>query len=482
MDSLSALRARMDAHVNEPQFAQAQWGIRVTSLATGQVVYDHNGDKLMKPASNAKMYTCALALDRLGPDFRIRTSIYARNKPDADGVIHGDVIVYGRGDPSFASRFNGGDYSKSLVPVLDAMAAAGIRKIDGALIGDDSYFRGAPYGSEWTWDDLQFYYGAPASALTVEDNCEDLVFKPGAKAGEPCKIVTMPNSAFIHFVNRTKTTAAGGRSGIEMYKPLGEDTVYVWGGVPVGSKGQDDSVAVTHSALWFVSLLKDALAKRGIAVTGGLRSFNWVERDTHRLDVSNLVEVASVPSPPLSEIVRNTLKPSQNQYAQLLLLQVGANSANPRDSAAHDTESDGLGEMRRFLGDIGVKRGMALLEEGSGLSRGALVTPSASVQLLTYMAHDRYGQIFRDGLPIAGVDGTLRNRLKGTAAAGNLRAKTGSLGHVDTLSGYMTTKGGDQLVLSVMLNNYSARGRHADGRAEIDALIKMLADYSGKLQ
>jgi len=480
-DSLPDLRTRLNAYVDQSRFAQAQWGIKVVSLASGKTVFEHNADKLMKPASNAKMYTASLALDLLGPDYRIKTSFYAPSKPDADGVIHGNLLVYGRGDPSFASRFNDDDYSKSLQPVIAALTAAGIKRIDGDLVGDDSYFRGPPFGSEWTWDDLQYYYGAPANALMVEDNCLDLVFKPGKKVGQPCEIVTMPETSFVTFVNRTKTTAAKTKANIDIYRPLGENIAYVWGGVPLDSKGEDDSVAVSNPALWFVTLLKKELAQHGVTVTGGLRSVNWLDREVAPLDLSNLVEVASVPSRPLAEIVKNTLKPSQNQYAQLLLLQVGASTERGRGTEMTYTEDEGLMEMREFLAEAGIKRGRALLEEGSGLSRGALVTPSASVQLLTYMAHHRYHDAFVDALPIAGVDGTLRKRFKGTAAAGNLRAKTGSLGHVDTLSGYMTTKGGDKLVLSIMLNNYKGRGRHADGRAEIDTLVGMLADFTGKI-
>jgi D-alanyl-D-alanine carboxypeptidase/D-alanyl-D-alanine-endopeptidase (penicillin-binding protein 4) len=160
---------------------------------------------------------------------------------------------------------------------------------------------------------------------------------------------------------------------------------------------------------------------------------------------------------------------------------VGVKTENGGDGEGRYAENMGLAEMRKFLAEAGIKRGMVLLEEGSGLSRGALVTPAASVQLLTYMAHHRYAGAFSNALPIAGVDGTLRNRFKGTAAAGNLRAKTGSLGHVDTLSGYLTTKGNDKLVFSIMLNNYNAPGRHADGRAEIDALAEMLVDFYGKI-
>ncbi|HZM01759.1 MAG TPA: D-alanyl-D-alanine carboxypeptidase/D-alanyl-D-alanine-endopeptidase, partial [Candidatus Saccharimonadales bacterium] len=165
------------------------------------------------------------------------------------------------------------------------------------------------------------------------------------------------------------------------------------------------------------------------------------------------------------------LKPSQNLYAQLLLLQVGV-----RDETRRSTEKAGLAEMRKFLAEAGIPRERVLLEEGSGLSRGCLVTPSASVQLLTYMAHHRYRDVFVDALPVAAVDGTLRNRFKGTPAAGNVRAKTGSLEYVNTLSGYLTTKGGEKLVFSIMLNNYSG-----SGRPEIDALVEMLVNYSGKL-
>jgi D-alanyl-D-alanine carboxypeptidase/D-alanyl-D-alanine-endopeptidase (penicillin-binding protein 4) len=467
--------------LNKPRFAQAQWGVKVVSLATGKTVFEHNADKLMKPASNAKMYTASLALDRLGPDYRIKTSLYAPSKPDASGTIHGDLLVYGRGDPSFAARFNDGDYSKSLQPIISALTAAGIKRIDGDLVGDDSYFRGPPFGTDWTWDDLQNYYGAPVSALTIEDNVIDLVFKPGEAIGQPCQIATQPATTFVTFSNRTETSAAGTRPHIQIYRPVGQNTVYVWGEVPLGAKGVDDSVSVSNPALWFVTLLKRDLAQHGITVTGGVRAVGWLDREVAPLDLSTLVEVASVPSRPLGEIVKNTLKPSQNQYAQLLLLQVGVKTENGGDGEGRYAENMGLAEMRKFLAEAGIKRGMVLLEEGSGLSRGALVTPAASVQLLTYMAHHRYAGAFSNALPIAGVDGTLRNRFKGTAAAGNLRAKTGSLGHVDTLSGYLTTKGNDKLVFSIMLNNYNAPGRHADGRAEIDALAEMLVDFYGKI-
>ncbi len=479
-NTLADLQARLNAHLNQPRFAQAQWGVKVVSLASGKTVFEHNADKLMKPASNAKLFTASLALDRLGPDYRITTSFYAAAKPDAGGTIHGDLLVYGRGDPSFAARFNNGDYSKSLQPIIAALTVAGVKRIAGDLVGDDSYFRGPPFGSEWTWDDLQNSYGAPVSALTIEDNVIDLVFRPGKAVGQPCQIVTMPQTTFVAFSNRTQTAAAGTRARIRIYRPVGENTAYVWGRLPLGSNSVTDAVSVSNPALWFVTLLKAALAQHGITVAGGVRAVDWLDREVAPLDLSKWVEVASVPSRSLAEIVKKTLKPSQNQYAQLLLWQVGVKTKNSGEAGPRYAEDGGLAEMQKFLAEAGIKRGMTMLEEGSGLSRACLVTPSSLVQLLTYMERHRYRDAFLDALPVAGVDGTLRDRFQGTAAAGNLRAKTGSLRCVDVLSGYLTTQGNDKLVFSIMLNNYQAPGRHADGRADIDALVGMLVDFDGK--
>ncbi len=474
-DTLPALQARLAAIIDDPRFAQAAWGAKVVSLDSGQTVFERNSEKLLKPASNNKLYTAALALDRLGPDFRIRTSFYAAAKPDGDGAIHGDLIVYGRGDPTFSARFNGGDYKKALQPAVDALVTVGVKHIDGDLIGDESFFRGAPYGTDWTWDDLQEYYGAPASALSYQDNVIDLMFKPGKAEGEPCEIITTPETTILTFGNRTHTLPANRiRGHVRLYRPVGEGTAYVWDGVPLGSRGEAGSVSVPKPALWFVTMLKQELSQHGVAISGGVRQEDWLSRETAPLAISNLVEIAYVQSRPLAEIVKSTLKPSQNLYAQLLLLQVGVHA----DIQGHDTERSGIAEMQSFLGSANVARGSAQLEEGSGLSRGTLVTPSATVQLLVFMNHHRSRDAFFDGLSIAGVDGTLRNRMKGTVAAGNLRAKTGSLGGVDTLSGYVTTAGKDHLAFSLMLNNFRDE---TGGRAALDSLGIELAKFQGKL-
>src|SRR5439155_14289550 len=267
---------------------------------SGKELLEHNAGKLFKPASNAKLFTGALALDRLGPDYRIETSFYAVARPDSDGTLHGNLIVYGRGDPSLAARFNNGDYGKSLEALVAALATAGVKRIEGDLIGDESYFRGPPFGSSWAWDDLQNYYGAEVSALSQEDNVVDLVFKPDQRIGAPCLIIARPETTFLTFINRTRTADKGGRRQINLFRAPGENTVYVSGSLPAGTNWTD-AVSVHKPALWFVTRLKEQLEQRGIAVTGKPRSANWLEREAQPLDLAKLFEIASVASRPLSE-------------------------------------------------------------------------------------------------------------------------------------------------------------------------------------
>ncbi len=526
-ETLDSLRGRIAAHIAQARFAPAAWGVKIVSIETGKSLYEHNPEKYFNPASNAKLYTAALALDRLGVDYRIKTSLYSTARPDASGTLKADLIVYGRGDPTMAARLNGGDYFKGIEPLITQLVNAGVRRIEGDLVGDESYFAGPPFGSGWEWDDLQAYYGAEVSALTIDDNALDLFVKPADRSGIPCRITTGPPTSFVTLINRTQTSAKGSESRIVVYRPVGENIIYVSGRLPIDSSGYYNSVAVHNPAGLFVSLLKDALAQRGIAVTGRTRVIDWKYREVTALDLTKLIELGSVDSMPLADIVRETLKPSQNLYAQLLLLQVGANaergmgaggwgSGEKNRSASGDrsaqppapnaqppapnpystTEETGVEMMNDFLARVGVKKGDVLLEEGSGLSRRDVITPEATVALLSYMSRSRLAEQYRNALPVAGVDGTLQNRMKGTPAAGNVRAKTGTLRYVYTLSGYVTTAAGERLAFSIMLNNYynpdraaalrdpsgTPAGRPAPPapRDDIDAIAIMLAGFTGK--
>jgi D-alanyl-D-alanine carboxypeptidase/D-alanyl-D-alanine-endopeptidase (penicillin-binding protein 4) len=484
--TLTELQQRITGHISQPRFAPATWGVKIVSLDTGTTLFEHNAGKLLKPASNAKLFTGALALDRLGPEYRIRTSFLSMAKPDRHGVLRSALIVYGRGDPSFAARFNDGDYAKSFKPLIEALKTAGVKRIKGDLIGDESYFRGPPFGSSWTWDDLQYYYGAEVSALTHEDNVVDLVVEPADKYLEPCIIITKPDTRFLTFVNRTLTLEDCAPK-IAFYKAPGQNVVYLSGQLPLNGSNHVDAVAVHNPALWFVTRLKEALARRGVKVSGTLRTINWLNHTDSPPDAPYPAEIAFVESPPAREILTKMMKPSQNLYAQLLLLQVGAVIGEKEldleepiyNPGKKTTEDLGIAELHKFVGEIGISTNDVLLNEGSGLSRSALVTPNAIVELLKFMSRHRHADIFRAALPVAGVDGSLRNRMKGTTAERNLRAKTGSIDYVHTLSGYVTTAAGERLAFSIMLNACQSDSR-TGARDDVDALAVMLAEFKGR--
>jgi D-alanyl-D-alanine carboxypeptidase/D-alanyl-D-alanine-endopeptidase (penicillin-binding protein 4) len=478
--TLEDLRARLREILSKPEFAASRMTVKIASLDTGRVLFEQDADKWMQPASNLKLYTVAAALDRLGPDYRFVTSVYAPARPDASGAIHGDLIVYGRGDPSYATRFNAAgdsDYYRAIDELAANIASAGVRRVEGDLVGDESYFSGSPLPAGWEWDDLQWWYGAEVSALTVNDNSVDLTVRPGARVGDPCVITVGPSVSLVTVVDRTRTDVRGARRELSVTRPLGQSTIEIRGTMPIDDRGFAASVAVSHPSLVFATMLRTALERRGVVITGQTRTVDAQARaDTNKpLQVSSLVEIATRQSPPLSVIAAKTLKPSQNLYAELILRALGkATASDPRQTSGEA----GMAAVKSFLAGAGVDPSRVVMLDGSGLSRADLVTADATVRLLTYMNSHRAGTVFRDALPVAGVDGTLRTRMKGTAAQGNVRAKTGTLGTATSLSGYVLSAAGERLVFSLMINNPPL---DADAHtAFTDAVAVMLASFMGR--
>jgi serine-type D-Ala-D-Ala carboxypeptidase/endopeptidase (penicillin-binding protein 4) len=489
--SLDELKSRIETIVRQPALEPGFFAVKIVSLDTGAVIFEQDANKFVRPASNMKLYTVATAFDRLTPDFRFITSVYAKEKPD-DGKVKGDLVIYGRGDPSIAARFNDGDYFKGINDLADRIVAAGVKRVKGDLVGDESYFNGAPLGSGWEWEDLTWSYGAPVSALNINDNALDLYVKPGDKVGAPVLVTTGPPSAsFVTIVNHATTSARGTRSNLRIYRGLGANSIELSGTLPLGEAGFVGGVAIQDPALAFVTMLRDALVKRGVKVEGRMRTVNWrtsgsapssSDGSVSSPTPTGLVEIASLQSPPFSVVAAHTLKPSQNQYTELILRTLGKTQAVPvtEGGRTRDDEDAGLEVVRTFLRQAGIGDSDVALNDGSGLSRNDLISANTTVQLLTFMTRHKYFEQFREALPIAGVDGTLRTRMRGTPAEGNLRAKTGSLSSVASLSGYVTTAGSERLVFSMMLNNYPDAG--AVRRDSIDAIAVLLASFSGKTQ
>jgi serine-type D-Ala-D-Ala carboxypeptidase/endopeptidase (penicillin-binding protein 4) len=474
--TLEELRAGIEEVLRRPELAPALVAVKVVSLDTGRTLFEENAGKLLVPASNMKLYTVAAALDRLSPEFRFKTSVYAAARPDASGTVRGDLLIYGRGDPTFAASLNGGDYWKAIDELAERIKATGLKRVEGDLVGDESYFTGAPQGFGWEWSDLTWHDGAEVSALSVNDNALDLIVKPGATVGAQCSITTGPPTPLVTITNRTTTSARGSKRELVVYRGLGENVIEVGGSLPLDDQGWTASVAVSRPGLLFVYMLRASLAARGVEVRGRSRTV-----DARALTqgaskpTASLVEIASRESEPLSTIAGYALKPSQNLYAELILRALGRATAT---DAKLSSEEAGIETIKSFLRSAGVETNEALFTDGSGLSRRDLVTASATIQLLTFMSRHRYASAFREALPVAGVDGTLRNRMKGTPAAGNVRAKTGTLTGVASLSGYATTAAGERLVFSLMLNNYPESSIMS--RNHIDNIAVLLAAYQGK--
>ncbi len=473
--TVEELRARIQEILKRAELAPAQVAVKAASLDTGRVLFEENALKLLHPASVMKLYTVAAALDRLTPEYRFKTSIYTNSRPDAAGAVRGDMIVYGRGDPSIAARFNNGDYNKGIDELASRIVAAGVKRVEGDLVGDESYFTGAPLGFGWEWADLQWYSGAEVSALSVNDNALDLFIKPGQTAGVSCLITTGPLTPLVTFTNRTTTTPRGSMRELSIYRGLGESVIEIGGSLPVDDPGWTGSIAVPRPALVFVDMLRTALTARGVTVTGRSRAVDARMRSGGMLATSSLTEIASLLSPPLSEIAAQTLKPSQNLYAELILRALGSAA---RTDAKMTSEEAGLETVKAFLREAGVDTGSMVLTDGSGLSRRDLITAQATLQLLTFMDKHRYAKAFRDALPLAGSEGTLKNRMKGTVAAGNVRAKTGTLPTIAGLSGYVTSAAGERLAFTILINNYTESSNLR--RSYLDEIAVLLASFNGK--
>ena len=443
------------------------------------------------PASNMKSFTVAAALEKLSPNYRFTTSVYAAAPPDTDGVIKGDLTVYGRGDISISTAFYDGDYYRGVDALAEKIALAGIKRIEGNLVGDESYFSGNPIPPSWEWDDLQWYYGAEISALALNDNSVDLNVKPGP-VNYPCSVQIQPANTLYKIVNRCTTTGSGTKRDIKVFKKIDQNILEISGTVPVGDAGYSGSVTISHPADLFVEMLRQRLLQKGITVTGKNIVKN-VNEQLSNMPFTPPVEVAKLESPPFSLVAAKTMKPSQNLYTETILWTLGeqvgrknqptgayGNGNSSEDSIKGTSSELGIKVVQDFLKQIGIPSDSVLQTDGSGLSRHNLVTPSAAVQLYTYMAkRSPHAAIWQNSLTIGGVDGTLRNRFKGTKAEANARGKTGTINQVSALSGYVTTAAGEKLVFSILVNGVPATSMRT---SVIDEIVVALANFDGKLQ
>src|SRR5713101_3512127 len=468
------LQDRVAGVLSAPDLARGFWGIEVVSLSTGKTLYSQNADKLFTPASNTKLFTTAAALALIGPDYKFRTTVETTGTLDRYGRLNGDLVLVGHGDPNLSGRElpydlrtqRNDDPIQALESLADTLVQKGVKFIDGDIVADDSYFAFERYGEGWSQDDLVWADGAPVSALTINDNVIFVNILPADRAGERAFVSITPFADYYRLDNRIITTPTGTGRKIFIKREPGSTALTLWGNIPLDDAGADEALAIEDPAEFAVGLFRQLLETRGIAVYGrqrtrhtelaSLSTFTVTasaparggDGPSHSLQSQPLV-LASYQSKPLIEDVRVINKVSQNLHAEILLRLLG------REKGTAGTVEGGLEVLRGFLNKAGVPGDQYVFYDGSGLSRQNLATPHSVVQLLRYVASQPWGASFRDTFPVAGVDGSLSDRLKNIDAQGRVYAKAGSLGGVKTLSGYATTDRGERVAFSILSNNFN---------------------------
>ncbi|HUN87350.1 MAG TPA: D-alanyl-D-alanine carboxypeptidase/D-alanyl-D-alanine-endopeptidase [Terriglobales bacterium] len=464
--------------LSEPDVARGFWGIDVVWLESGDRLFACNENKLFTPASNTKLFTTAAAFALIGPDYRFKTTVESTGTIDKYGRLNSDLVVVGRGDPNLSGRtlpYNLHTERKAppiqvLTDLADQLVAKGLKYVDGDVVADDSYYVFERYGEGWSQDDLAWEWGAPVSALTVNDNVLFANILPADRSGERAFLSLTPFPEYYRVDNRVMTTPQGtGPRKIYINREPGSNLITLWGTIPVDDPGASEALAIDDPADFTAKLFRALLEQRGVTIYGrprtrhtelaSLQTFsvtaiaNGGGGDTPIRPAPGLAVLASHESLPIADDLRVINKVSQNLHAELTLRLLG------KEKGTSGSIEGGLEVLRVFLTTAGIQPDQFAFYDGSGLSRENLVSPAAIVELLQYAAGQPWGKLFEDTLPVSGTDGSLTDRLKTPPYKGAVRAKTGSLNHVNSLSGYATTASGKRVAFSILCNNHNLPNR-----------------------
>jgi serine-type D-Ala-D-Ala carboxypeptidase/endopeptidase (penicillin-binding protein 4) len=473
--AVNRFSARADVALGSAPASKGEWGLQIADSATGETLYELNADKYFVPASNMKLFTTALALAKLGPAFRFHTTLETHGIISSEGTLAGDLILVGRGDPNLSNRkfpyeskeeFDGAP-ERVLAELADAMVAKGVKRITGDVIGDDSYFPRESYPDGWEIGDIVWNYGAAISAIVVDDNTVTLTLTPGELAGSPVRAELAPATPDFYVQNDVVTSAAEVKSDLTLTREPGAKLVNVRGTLPARSTPRKLVLALHEPAEHAAALLTRLLTDRGVKIDGTSHAVHLPEAPAVDSPRAVLAEHLSIP---LGDSIKLVNKISQNLHTEMLL------RAAARQSGIWATPEDLAKFPMDFYAAAGIAGGDVVQSDGSGLSRHDLVTPRAVVSLLNYTQEQPWFPQYYASLPIAGVDGTLEDHMKNTVAAGRVHAKTGSVEHVRTRSGFAETPAGRRLTFSFLGNNQG--GKNHEATDALDALtVAMIEEF-----
>jgi D-alanyl-D-alanine carboxypeptidase/D-alanyl-D-alanine-endopeptidase (penicillin-binding protein 4) len=455
--------------LQQDRFAQATWGVHVESLDAGKVVFSTNGHRLLQPASSAKLLVAALALDQFGMEHQFVTTLHTDGTVDSSGLLNGRLLVRGSGDFSWSDEFGAGRPERVLAQIARIVTRAGIQKVRAGIAGDTRLFRGPVWGAGWAWDDLQFGYGGELSALMIRDGRLELRLSPGGRVGSPCAWRTLPPVSGLDVLSLAVTVSGSEPARILTDRPPGSGHLVVTGQLPLGGEEWRETLSVPDPPRAFLMELQQRLVAAGVEVGGKVEVLDITCAPQELPDYGRLAEVGRIVSPPLKEMVKVMLARSQNQYAQILLLQVGAvreghRAAEERSKKPAWTADYGMDVLREFLNRAGVRSQEIRLDEASGLARSDRLSPAALVQLLRFMERHPEQEMFRASLPSL----TLKSRV------GNVKllAKSGTMSDIYALAGYAEIASGERRAFSVMLNGFVPRAR-GEGRQAVEDCVRL---------
>ncbi|MFN2421145.1 MAG: D-alanyl-D-alanine carboxypeptidase/D-alanyl-D-alanine-endopeptidase [Gemmatimonadota bacterium] len=450
------------ARVAEGPLARAHWGVAVYDLADRRWVALYDADRYFVPASNLKLVVTAVALERLGPAYTWRTSIYGSAPVGRDGTLRGDLVLYGRGDPNLSGRF-AGTITAVFEALADSLAARGLRRVSGALLADESHWDTDYLRGEWESYDTLWWYAAPVGALGFNDNAVDFAVRPGSRVGERPVVEGQPESEFWTLENRAETGPPGAARTFDLRRVPGTNRIEAYGVLPLDADPRTEYFAVIDPAGWAGTVFREVLAQRGITIEGPVRVVSEAERSP--VAAGDTIALAAWISPPLERVVETVNQRSQNWHAEMVLKTLG------REIAGEGSWPAGFRAERSALAALGVDTTAFLLRDASGLAAENLVTPRALVELLAAARRRPWGTTFLASLPVAaGSTGSLRSRFANTVGAGRVRAKTGFIENVYALAGYLTTLAGREIAFSVIVNQTGTAGGAA-ATAAIDRLV-----------